>query len=158
MNNCSPHCIISSNYLISTKVPTNRVSISGDWPRNFQMAQRIFRHGVIILLLIVAGCVKKAPTSPSFEYAGEWRGNWHDYTIWYANTGNPVGGTLVLNVDKDGSASASGNFKRTIEGGGKRATRTTYTERLYIRSFKHQASKRNPGSNLLKCYIRTGNH
>lgn len=87
------------------------------------MARLIIRYSILVSLLVGAGCVKKAPTSPPFEYAGEWRGTLHDYTIWYANTGNPLGSTLVLKVEKDGSASASGNFKQTIEG-------TIYSEQI----------------------------
>ncbi|MCK4821152.1 hypothetical protein KA005_35635 [bacterium] len=87
------------------------------------MARRIFRHGVIILLLIVAGCVKKAPTSPPFEYAGEWTGRWTDYVFYNTSAGKPLGSSLLLIVNEDGSAAASGSLEEKIGG-------VTYTDRI----------------------------
>jgi len=76
------------------------------------------KYWIVILLLSGVGCVEKSPTSPPFEYAGEWLGKWTDYSIYYVNTGNPLTGELTLTVEEDGSASAGGTISKSIGGFG----------------------------------------
>ena len=87
---------------------------------------RLFVHFTILVsLMIGVGCVRKAPTSPTFEYAGEWQGKWIDYGVYNVNTGNPASGPLSLTVEKDGTASASGTIHKDIGG-------ISYYDRIYM--------------------------
>lgn len=77
-----------------------------------------WRRTLLILLLLpmVAGCTKSAPTSPSFQLAGTWTGYWKDY--YTANIrGVPNGSSLTLNVAEDGSAWASGRQETVYANG-----------------------------------------
>ena len=77
----------------------------------------LFKILAISVLALCFGCTGDTPTSPSYEYSGNWSGSWKDYTSIFSNTGNPFGShNLLIVIENDGTGYGKGKMELTVGG------------------------------------------